>query len=171
TVDGQAMLQTSQNVTGVLFHGVDVKGDVTDIRAYIIEGSYDLTKDSTGLPGIVVGSDLAETLDAEINSVLTAYTIEGIPSPLSSPQIKQFRLAGIYETGISHFDDVFALVGRPFAKDLFSISGSVASTVEISLKDQGEINSFDQILGNDLTFPYFTDNIYDRYYTIFAWID
>ncbi|HEX6982207.1 MAG TPA: ABC transporter permease [Balneolaceae bacterium] len=170
-VDGQAMLQTSQDVAGVLFHGVDMQGDVTDVRQYITKGSYDLTKDSTGLPGIIIGADLAKTLDAEINSVLTSYTVEGLPSPLSSPQIKQFRLTGIYETGIGQFDDVFALVARPFAKDLFRIAGTQASSIEIRLKDQSKIASFDQILGDDLQFPYFTETIYDRYYSIFAWVD
>ncbi|HET6528221.1 MAG TPA: ABC transporter permease [Balneolaceae bacterium] len=170
-VDGQAMLQTSEDVAGVLFHGVDMQGDVTDIRQYISKGSYDLSKDSTGLPGIIIGADLAKTLEAEINSVLTAYTVEGLPSPLSSPQIKQFRLTGIYETGIGQFDDSFALIARPFAKDLFGVARTQASSVEIRLKDQSKITSFDQILGDDMSFPYFTETIYDRYYSIFAWVN
>lgn len=170
-VNGQAMLQSPEDVTGILFHGVDIKGDVTDIRQYITKGSYNLTKDSTGLPGMVVGAELANTLNADINSVLTAYTVEGLPSPLSSPEIKQFRLSGIYETGIGQFDDVFALVARPYAKDLFGIPPTNASSVEIRLKDQSEIASFDQKLGEDLEFPYFTQTIYDRYYSIFAWVD
>lgn len=170
-VDGQAMLQTSEDVAGVLFQGVNMRGDVTDIRQYISKGSYDLTKDSTGLPGIIIGADLAKTLGAEINSVLTVYTVEGLPSPLSSPQIKQFRLTGIYETGIGQFDDSFALIARPFAKDLFGVARTQASTVEISLKDKSKIASFDQILGDDLPFPYFTETIYDRYYSIFAWVN
>lgn len=170
-VNGQAMLQTSSDVTGVLFHGVDMQGDVTDIRQYITRGSYDLTKDSLGLPGVVLGAELARLLDAEINTKLTAYTVEGLPSPLSSPRVKQFRLAGIYETGIAQFDDVLALVARPFAKDLFGIPENHASAVEIRLKEQSQIVAFDQKLGDDLPFPYFTETIYDRYGSIFAWVD
>jgi len=170
-VDGQAMLQSPDEVTGTQFKGVDESGDVTDIRNYIKKGKYDLSTDSTGLPGIVIGADLAKTLGANINSVLTAYTIEGIPSPLSSPEIKQFRLTGIYQTGIGQFDDIFAMVARPYAQQLFEMPTTSASSIEIRLRDQSQISSFGQKLADDLEFPYFTETIYDRYSSIFAWVN
>lgn len=170
-VDGQAMIQSSEDVTGAQFKGVDEAGDVTDIRNYISKGAYDLSTDSTGLPGIVIGADLAKTLGAKVNTVLTAYTMEGIPSPLSSPEIKQFRLTGIYQTGVGQFDDILALVARPYAQQLFEMPESNASAIEIRLKDQSQIKSFDQQLADNLQFPYFTETIYDRYGSIFAWVD
>ncbi|MGD8426353.1 MAG: ABC transporter permease [Balneolaceae bacterium] len=170
-IDGQAMLQSSDEVTGTMFKGVDETGDVTDIRSYISRGHYDLSTDSTGLPGIVIGADLAKTLGANINSVLTAYTMEGLPSPLSSPEIKQFRLTGIYQTGVGQFDDILALVARSHAKQLFEMPESNASAIELRLKDPSQITSFDRQLSDDLQFPYFTETIFDRYGSIFAWVD
>lgn len=170
-VHGQAMLQSPDEVTGILFKGVGPKGDVTDLRQYIQKGQYFLGKDSTGLPGIVLGAKLARTLDADTHSVLTAYTVEGIPSPLSSPEIKQFRLTGIYQTGIGQFDNLFALVGRSQARDLFQIPPRQASLVEISLKDQSKIRAFERKLSEDLGFPYYTESIYEKYSSIFAWVD
>jgi lipoprotein-releasing system permease protein len=168
---GQSMIQSPDEVTGTLFKGVDESGDVTDIRTYVNKGSYDLATDSSGLPGIVIGADLAKTLDVDINSVLTAYTIQGLPSPLNSPEIKQFRLSGIYQTGIGQFDEALALVSRPHAQKLFQIPGEKASAMEIRLKDQSQITSFGEKLDEELQFPYFTETIYDRYYSIFAWVD
>lgn len=170
-VNGQAMLQSSQDVTGALFKGVDPEGDVTDIREYVNRGTYDLSVDSTGLPGIVIGAELAKTLNAEVNSVLTAYTVDGIPSPLNSPEIKQFRLSGIYQTGITQFDEAMVLVDRSHAEQLFQMPATQASVVEIRLKDQNQINSFDQRLANDPNLPYFTNTIYQRYNSIFQWVN
>ncbi len=170
-VNGQSMLQSPKDVTGTLVKGVDESGDVTDIRTYINRGTYDLSTDSSGLPGIVVGAALAKTLNADINSVLTAYTIQGLPSPLSSPEIEQFRLTGIYETGIGQFDDVLALVGRPHAQKLFQESSNSASAVEIRLRDQSQISSFGQQISDELRFPYYSETIYQRYSSIFAWVD
>lgn len=171
-INGQVMLQSSDDVTGSMLKGVDLEGDVTEIRNYINEGSYNLsTTDSTNMPGLVLGAGLANTLDADINSILTAYTVEGLPSPLSSPEIKQFRLAGIYETGIGQFDDLFAVVARPHSRQLFQMPETNASAIEINLKDQSQISSFDQQLGNDLEFPFYSETIYDRYGSIFAWVD
>lgn len=170
-VNGQAMLQSAEEVTGVLFKGVNVQGDVTDISQYIHKGRYFLGKDSTGLPGMVIGSKLAQTLNADIHSVLTTYTVDGLPSPLSSPEVKQFRLTGIYQTGIGQFDNIFALVARPHAQELFQFSPEQASVMEISLKDQSDIRSFKQTLSSDIGLPYFTESIYEKYSSIFAWVD
>lgn len=170
-VFGQSMIQSPEDVTGTMVKGVDRGEDVTDIRDYINQGTYDLSTDTTGLPGIVVGADMAKNLNADIGSVITAYTVEGIPSPLSSPEIKQFRLSGTYQTGIGQFDDILALVARPHAKKLFQVPETNASAVEIRLQDQSQISSFGEKLSEELRFPYFTETIYQRYSSIFAWVD
>jgi lipoprotein-releasing system permease protein len=170
-VNGQTMIQGSEDVTGTLLKGVDKEGDVTDIQNYITKGSYDLGTDSTGRPGIVVGSKLAQTLNADINATLTAYTVDGLPSPLSSPEIEQFRLSGIYQTGIGQFDDVLALAARPSVQKFFLKSPDEASAIEIRLKNQAQIESIGKKLDGELNYPYFSETIYERYRSIFAWVD
>lgn len=170
-VNGQAMIQSSEEISGIFFKGVDPSGDISQIRSYINRGSYDLSTDSTGMPGIIIGNALAEALLAEVGSVLTSYTIEGLPSPLSSPEIQQFRVTGIYQTGIDRFDDVYALIDRRYARELFQIPGVHASAIEIKLKDNSQILPFDAQLATDLPFPYYTETIYDRFGNIFAWVD
>lgn len=170
-IAGQAMIQTSQQVTGTFFKGVDKSGDVTDLKNYIDRGEYDLGTDSTGLPGIIIGNSLAKTIQAEIGDKITSYTVDGIPSPLDSPEIQQFRLTGIYQTGIDRFDDALAIVDRQYARKLFNFPELYSSAIEIRLKDNQQIESFDEELSASISFPYFTETIYDRYYGIFQWVD
>jgi len=170
-VNGQTMIQGADNVTGTLLKGVDKEGDVTDIRDYITKGTYDLSTDSAGRPGIVIGSKLAQTLNVDINSTLTAYTVDGLPSPLSSPEIEQFRLSGIYQTGIGQFDDILALSARPYVQKFFLKSPEEASAIEIRLKNQSHIESLGKKLDGELSYPYFSETIYERYSNIFAWVD
>ena len=170
-VYGQAMIQSPEEVTGIFFKGVEPEGDVTDLNQYISEGVFDLSTDSAGMPGIILGRQMAETLNATIGTVLTAYTIEGIPSPLNSPEIQQFRLKGIYQTGIDRFDEIYALVNRRYAQELFRIPGVHASAVEIRLKDNSEIQAFNRELSESLPFPYYTETIFSQYGNIFAWVD
>ncbi|MDX1617143.1 MAG: ABC transporter permease [Balneolaceae bacterium] len=170
-VTGQVMIQSSDEISGVTVKGVDPDGDVTDMREYISRGSYDLSVDSTGLPGIVIGATLARNLQADLGTVLTSYTIEGLPSPLNSPEIQQFRVSGLYQTGIDRFDEVFALVDRRYAGELFQVPGIHASAVEITLRDNSRIQAFNRELNRDLPFPYYTESIYDLYGNIFAWVE
>lgn len=170
-VAGETMIQSSDYVTGTLLKGVDTDGDITDLHEYISEGDYDLTTDSTGLPGIILGAQLARTLDAEVGSKITAYTVEGVPSPLNSPEIQQFRLSGIYQTDIDRFDEVFAIADRSYAQKLFKMDSEQASAVEVRLKDSDQIEAFDQRLSADLSYPIYSKSIYDEYGNIFAWVD
>lgn len=170
-VNGQTMIQGADDVTGTLLKGVGKNGDVTDIKNYITKGTYDLSTDSTGRPGIVVGSKLAQTLNVDINSTLTAYTVDGLPSPLSSPEIEQFRLSGIYQTGIGQFDDVLALAARTYVQKFFLKSPEEASAIEIRLKNKSQIETFGEKLDGELSYPYFSETIYQRYSSIFAWVD
>lgn len=170
-VTGQAMIQSPEEISGIMFKGVDQAGDISEMRTYISEGVYDLSTDSTGIPGIILGAELARNLRSSVGSVLTSYTIEGIPTPLNSPDIQQFRITGIYQTGIDRFDDVFAIVDRRYARELFRLPGTQASAVEIKLTNSDQIETFDATLGDDLPFPYYTETIYDRYGNIFAWVD
>ncbi|MDX1637588.1 MAG: ABC transporter permease [Balneolaceae bacterium] len=170
-VTGQAMIQSSNEISGMFLKGVDRSGDISEMRSYINRGSYELGTDSAGIPGIILGAELAENLRTDIGDVLISYTIEGLPSPLNSPEIQQFRVTGIYQTGIDRFDDVFAMVDRQYARKLFRVPGVHASAVEIKLADPEQIQSIDSRLTADLPFPYFTETIFDRYGNIFAWVD
>lgn len=169
---GQAMIQSSNKITGIMVKGVDgEQGDITDLREYITKGTYNLSADSAGIPGLVIGQNLAQTLDVDIGSKLITYTIDGVPSPLNSPEIKQFSVTGIYQTGIGQFDEIFVLVDINHAKQLFQMPDNQATAVEVRLKDPSTIQSFDGTLTSQLPYPYYTQSIYDQYGNIFAWVD
>lgn len=170
-IQGEVMIQTKDRVTGTRIKGVDVAEPRYGISRYVSEGTYDLTVDSTGLPGIVLGAQLTRDISAEIGSVITVYTIEGTPSLMNSPEIKQFRLTGIYETGIDQFDNVFAMVNREHARTLFGYHRNEADGIELRLQDDVDIFPFKESLSEKLTFPYYNETIYTVFANIFAWVE
>jgi lipoprotein-releasing system permease protein len=170
-VTGQAMIQSPAKVTGSLFRGIPPSSHITDLRSYIVNGSYNLSVDSTGLPGIIIGVDLAKQLQAKVGDKITTYTVNGIPSPLESPNIQQFRLTGIYKTEISSFDQAFALIGIKYAKKLFNMPGLYSSAVDLKLNNNQNIRTFNSKLAAVLPFPYYTQTIYQRFNGIFQWIN
>ncbi|MDI6401798.1 ABC transporter permease [Balneolaceae bacterium ANBcel3] len=167
----QGMLQTRDFAEGVFFKGVDPEGDLSDIRNYIRNGSYDLTTDENGMPGAVIGARLAQNLNAEPGSILTAYAIQGMPTPLNLPQIQQFRLSGVYHTGIDTFDDTMILISRSYARTLFDMAEPKASQLEVRVQNLDDIHAVGQTLAEKLPFPYYTQTVYQTYRSIFAWIN
>ncbi|MFP8488080.1 FtsX-like permease family protein [Gracilimonas sp. Q87] len=170
-IQGQVMIQTRDGVTGTTLKGVNPEIPGHGVANYLSEGSYGLSEQESGLPGIVVGSEMADELQAEIGSVITVYTIEGIPSLINSPEIKQFRLTGVYETGIEMFDGVFALVDRKHARALFKYSETQADAVEIRVKEETDISAFKKTLGQTIIFPFYIETIFTIFGNIFAWVE
>lgn len=170
-VTGQIMIQASGDVSGALIKGVAAEGDITELHTYIDRGEYQLRETDTGLPGIIIGNTLARHLDAEIGSRITVYALDGLPSPFNTPEIIQFTLTGIYQTGMAGFDDNFALVENTHVRRLFGISPRQATLLEIKSADPNQIHQLHEEIQQQAQFPLITESIYQRYANIFAWVN
>jgi len=168
---GDIMIQSRGDVSGAIIKGVEPDGDLTDMREYIIQGSYELGRGDDGFPGMILGSALARTIGAEIGGRVTVYIVDGIPTPFNPPDLLQFQLSGIYETGIERFDDSFALIGIEHARTLFRLGPQQSTALDIRVLNRNDINRVHERLQWDLTFPYSSETIYQRYRNLFAWVD
>lgn len=168
---GEVMIQAGGEVSGTLIKGVPEDGDVTELHTYITEGTYDLNEQDDGLHGIILGRTLARNIGAEPGDRVTVYALDGLPSPLNTPEILQFRLTAIYQTGIARFDDNFALTHIRPAQRLFEMDDMQASSIEINVADLNEIPAVYSLIRDETRFPYITESIYQRYRNIFAWVN
>lgn len=168
---GQGMIQIGQEVGGTFIKGVPENGDLSDIRNYIISGEYDLTTQPNGYPGLVIGERLARDLSARVGQNVFIYAIRGVPTASNLPEIQQFVLTGIYETGIDQFDDVLVLIPVDGARKLFDMPYPVASQIDIRVSGTANIRSVGQEISNKIDFPYYSQTIFQKYSSIFAWIN
>ncbi|MGF1671947.1 MAG: FtsX-like permease family protein, partial [Balneolaceae bacterium] len=168
---GQVMIQSERDVSGTMLKGVESGKSLTDIPSYLTQGKYSFEPNDDGLPGIILGSKLARTIGAEIGSKVTVYTIDGLPSPFNSPEIKQFHTSAIYQTGIDRFDDNFAMTEIQYTRELFRIGRIQATALEIMAEDNAHITAVYTAVRDQTSFPYVTENIFQRHRNIFAWVD
>lgn len=170
-IAGQVMIQSVSDVSGSMVKGVPANGDVTNLRTYITEGNYDISVQENGLNGIILGSALANSIGAGIGDRVTVYAIDGMPTPFNTPEIRQFTLTGIYQTGLARFDDNFAMTNIESVYQLFDLTPRQASLIEINVAETHRIAETADAVQNNIRFPYVSESIYQRYRNIFAWID
>ncbi|MEO1021550.1 MAG: ABC transporter permease [Bacteroidota bacterium] len=168
-VEGQVMIQTRNDVSGTIIKGVDLEPNSFGFGDYLVEGEYNLDKGSRGFPGIILGVKLARQLEAGLGSIVTVYSTEGNPSAGRSPEIQQFEVKGLYQTGIEQFDDAYAITGRAFAQKLFKLEPEQASLIEIKTRSEDVIATFTDQLNEDLPFQY-AESIFVRYANIYSWL-
>ncbi len=135
-VQERALIKSQETSTGILVHGIDPEKSeqVLDLKKNINFGEMNVgpIPDDQGktLPGIILGFNLADRLMVTLGDVVTIYSYSGIKRISQHPYMKQFRVAGYFETGLFEFDDNMAYISLSPAQDIFRM-GDKVSGVEI----------------------------------------
>ncbi len=134
-VAGQGMVSFEQSVQGVMVRGIlpQDESHVIDLSGKIKAGSLQALQE--GGFGIVLGSDLAHALNAQLGDKVLLITPQGQITPAGMmPRLKQFRVVGIFEIGMAPYDNALALVHMGDAQKLYQM-GNAVSGISARLHD------------------------------------
>jgi lipoprotein-releasing system permease protein len=169
-VGKEALISSKQGKDGVFVKGVDAGLDVSNTRKHIINGEFNLQRESESLHRLIIGKKLARKLGVKVGDKVIIQGITGVPSAFSLPRVMQFRVAGIYETGMSEYDDVYVYTSLASAQELFQYGSDVSGfNVLIANPDSAEnvAKSITRLLG----YPYYARTIFQNYRNLFTWIE
>jgi lipoprotein-releasing system permease protein len=163
-----AIISSKKVKEGVDIKGITLGNKALRIRNNIVEGNFSLS-DSTS---IVIGRKLADKLYVGLGDKVTIFALkkDQIPQPGSLPNIEQFVITGIFESGMSEYDDIYAYVNLKAAQNLFSLGDNV-NGYDIKLNNISKIDSLTKYLSENLHYPHKVASIYQTHRNIFTWID
>lgn len=162
----------SGGVDGILLWGT-VPEDLPFVAARTEAGTFDFAADADGRPGIVIGVLLAERLGLSLGDRVAAYSTRGLGSGQvqSRPRIKQYHLAGTFETGLGDFDDRFAFADIDDARDLFAYAPGQVSRLDLTLDDRSRSREVSDRITDEIGPPLYARPIEDVYRGLFAWVE
>jgi len=153
---GQVMVSSGKKGQGVYVRGIDpsLEADTTDIARHLKEGTLaDLVRED-GLPGIILGKELAERLGVFKNDVVTMLSPSGEIGPLGMlPKVKKFKLVGIFDVGMFEYDSNLVLVSLKAAQDFFGM-GNAVTGIEVKISDIYRAAEVRERIQKVLGFPY-----------------
>jgi lipoprotein-releasing system permease protein len=164
----EGMVQSRDGVDGILLKGIAPGGSGFAPARYVREGEF--------LPGpaptsarIVIGRKLAERLNARMGDRLVIY---GLPRGELSlqPRAKQFTVTGVYESGMSEYDDVFAYTDLAAAQDLFQTGTSVTG-YDLLVKDLAAVEESAREAEELLGYPHYARSVFALYRNLFSWVE
>jgi lipoprotein-releasing system permease protein len=140
-VEGQALASSPFQAGGVLVRGVreqDLKrlpAIGTGLKSGTLEG-FD------GGQGVLIGKRLADTLSVRAGDQITLVAPRGAVTPMgTTPRIKSYKIAGLFEIGMSEYDQVFVFMPLTEAQAYFNRPGDV-SAIEVYTNDPDKIDMF-----------------------------
>lgn len=175
-VEKEAMIRSKRVTDGIMVKGIDatVAGGVLNIEqdmiASVRPGRLDLARPDTGLPGIVLGKKLADRLYAGLGDRLTLFSLQNTPTFIQQPNVLQFRVTGIYRSGLAEYDNVFVYVDLPEAQRLFEY-GETISGFELKLDDMAQAGSTAHLISSEFGYPYFARTWLDLHRNLFGWLE
>jgi lipoprotein-releasing system permease protein len=156
----QVMLSSESNVFGVVLNGIDPDrvGKVTELAHNLKAGRLQDLKPSTekGLPGIILGVELAKHLSVDLNDTLKVISPLGTITPMGMmPKMKSFRVIGIFRSGMYEYDSSMAYISLESAQKFFGMAGHVTG-IEIKTKDIYRVKEIGRAIRRKMGFPFWT---------------
>lgn len=140
----QVFLSVGRRSHGAVLKGIDprLERQASDLFNQIVAGDASkLVEDAGGgaggePPGILLGKELADALGVKTGDVLRAYSPKGPLSPFGpAPTLRNFRVIGIFSSGLWDYDLNWGYISLPAAQRLFSMPAGTVGSIEMRVRD------------------------------------
>jgi lipoprotein-releasing system permease protein len=140
-VEGQALASSPFNAAGVLVRGVR-GGDLEKLRSIsgnIKQGTLEGFDDGQG---VAIGRRLADQLSLRSGDSVTLVAPRGAVTPMgTTPRIKSYKIAAVFEIGMSEYDAAFVFMPLPEAQAYFNRAGDVTA-IEVYTESPDRIDRY-----------------------------
>src|ERR1041384_5858584 len=144
TMYQRVLIQGEKDTEGAILKGVDMGAppSANEVFQFAVEGNPQLlaepeTDPDTGakIDQIVVGRDLARTIGLKVGDVATIISPQGHLTPVGlAPRYRDFKVAGIFASGLSDYDEAWAYISLDAAQRL-SGTQDVAEIIQMKVDD------------------------------------
>jgi lipoprotein-releasing system permease protein len=165
-VEGQALASSPFHSGGVLVRGIRSADlmKLTSIANNIKQGTFDGFDAGQGLG---IGRRLADQLSVRAGDNVTLVAPRGAVTPMgTTPRIKTYKVAAVFEIGMSEYDSAIVFMPMPEAQLYFNRAGDVTA-IEVYTDNPDRIDSFRRLVAAAANRPIFMIDWRQRNSTFF----
>jgi lipoprotein-releasing system permease protein len=165
-VEGQALASSPFNSTGVLVRGIRA-ADLTRLASIannLKQGSLEGFDQGQGL---AIGRRMSDQLSVRAGDNITLVAPRGAVTPMgTTPRIKTYKVAAVFEIGMSEYDSSIVFMPLPEAQLYFNRAGDVTA-IEIYTTNPDRIDNFRKLVSEAAERPIFMIDWRQRNATFF----
>ncbi|MFC1628253.1 FtsX-like permease family protein [Gemmatimonadota bacterium] len=183
-VETEGLISGTQQTT-VVIRGIDpaTADDVYRLSPTVEWGSMDLgifTKKpvdtatfTVDYAGIIVGYNLSQQVGTVGQEGWLAILPKGDDvsafTLMPSPRLKNFKISGVFRTGLYEYDIAYVYMGLDTAQDLMGMGNRITG-LSVRLNDMWDVSRVDRELEDLLPYPYTSFSWVDQNKNLFAWM-
>ena len=142
-IDGQALGSSPFNDAGVFVRGIRANdlNNLTSIAKNIKQGTLEGFDDGQG---VIIGRRLADTLSLHAGDSITLVSPKGAVTVAGTmPRIKPYRIAAVFEVGMSEYDSIFVFMPLQEAQAYFNRQAqNDVTAIEVFTTDPDRVDAF-----------------------------
>jgi lipoprotein-releasing system permease protein len=106
------------------------------------------------LSGVILGSDLAQQLGVSTGDPISLISPVVLPTVIGMvPRVKRFVVTGLFDSGMTEYDESLVFLGLEDAQRFFRLDGAVTG-IEVRLDDLYEAHAVADRMSAQIGFPY-----------------
>ncbi len=169
----QGILKTDDDFLGVQFKGVAEEWDSSFIASHLVDGTIPTFSARESSNNILISRTIAKKLQVSTGDRLFAYFFAG-----DNVRTRRFTIAGVYETHLSHYDNIMCFTDLRTTVKLNGWDDNQALGVELTIADFEQLDAvYDQLISrinrtrdaNGAT--YSSRTVRETNPQLFAWLD
>ena len=167
----EVMLSAGKGVKGLVLRGIDPRTapSVLTMLRKMKRGSIARLSQSDGLPGIVIGEELAKRIGLGIGSRVNLLSPSGQKTAAGfQPRIRAFEVAAIFKTGMFEYDSSLAFVTLDACRDVLGLDPGFLSGIEITVDDVFKADVIAQRISSIVGSPFYARNWMEMNANLFA---
>jgi lipoprotein-releasing system permease protein len=140
-VDGQALASSPFNAAGVFVRGIRASdlSNLTSIARNIKQGTLEGFDEGQG---VAIGRRLADQLSLHAGDSVTLVAPRGAVTPMgTTPRIKPYKIAAVFEIGMSEYDSTFVFMPLAEAQAYFNRANDVTA-IEVYTDNPDKIDEY-----------------------------
>lgn len=166
------VFRTDDDFMGYVLKGVGEDYDLSFYAQYLQEGELPQFSDSVASGKMLISREIASKLQLAVGDRVDSYFLQG------NMRARRYTVAGIYQTGFSEYDRVFALTDLKAVQALNRWEPDQVTGVEVMLTGFDKVEPMNWELGSLLDRTqdcygeqYFVQSVTDLNPGLFAWLD
>ena len=163
-------------IEGTLMWGTPEDGQPF-VASHVESGRFSFVPDARDRPGLVLGTTLADELGLAVGDVVTVFSTRhlgvgpGADAGVSArPRVRQYHVAGLFETGLADFDGRFVFASIDEARRLFDYAPDEVTRFDLTLDDITRSPAVAELVSTEIGPPVYARSVYDIFRNLFAWV-
>lgn len=158
------LIQTDEEVEGVVFKGIGSNYDSIEFKQYLKEGRFVHYKEKGYSTEVIISRYLADRLKLQIGGSLIMYFFQ------EPPRARKLTIVGIYETGMEDFDNKIMLGDIALVSRLNDWAEGYAGGFEVYVNNVAGVDVVQQRLYNTYGYDFYVQKTSHRFLQVFEWL-